>query len=259
MKKTIVFLLAVLSCNFIYSQRTEYGSRVYDGVTYVPIADASIYNFNSKEYAFTDESGNFTIRARANDTLIISKSIYRQIVVILSENEIRNRLNEYFLFYKAILLKEVNVHALNPSYEGFKRDLSNIKLPEIYKRIEGIELSDQEKMDIEYENKGPNLLRNTPAASPITYLYNTFSKKVKAKQLYNEMVEYEDEVEKLPLKYNREIVSEITGLKGDELMEFMVFCRFSYYDLIKWSQEDIVRNVRNKFFDYQYYKALQDE
>lgn len=258
--KKIAFLAVIIIFHLsLFSQRVDYKSRIYDGITYVPIAGASIYNFNTKSYSFSDEQGSFSIPAQAGDTLIISKSVYRQLMTVLTQEDISLGLNEYLLFYKAILLREVSVHSLNPSYEGFKRDLANIQLPGIYKKLEGIELSAEDKMNAEMATKGPNLLRNTPLASPITMLYNMFSKKVKTRQLYYEMLEYEDEIDKVPAKYNKELVSEITGLEGNDLMEFMVFCRFSYYDLIRWSEAEVVNAIRTKFSEYEYYKALEDE
>jgi hypothetical protein len=237
------------------AQRIEYKSRVYDGINFAPIQNASIYNYNTKEYVFSDKDGAFTIRAQKNDTLIISKSIYKQAIYVISETEIVNQIEEYYLYYKAILLKTVNVHALNPSYEGFKRELANIQIPE---RID-TKLSEWEKRNIEYAEKGANLLRNTKLASPITTLYRMFSKKVKNKLLYYEMVQYQEEIDKLPDKYNREIVSKITGLSSDEVLDFMVFCRFSYYDLIRWSSLEIKRQIESKYYDYEYFRALQDE
>ncbi|MDL2230798.1 carboxypeptidase-like regulatory domain-containing protein [Bacteroidales bacterium OttesenSCG-928-L19] len=259
MKKTLFLLLFLCCTATLFSQRKEYSSRVYDGITYTPVEGANVYNFSSKKFAFTDEEGFFSIDVQANDTLLISKSIYRQSIVILTQYEIENRIDEYLLFYKAVLLREVNVHSLNPDYESFKRDLARVQLSDIYKQLDGIEPTDWDRMNMEYAEKGANILRNTPLASPITYFYNMFSKKVKAKKLYYEMLEYEDELHKLPQKYSREVVSEITGLTGDDLMEFMVFCRFSYYDLIRWSEEQIVRNIQSKFYDYEYYKAISDE
>jgi len=259
MKKIILLLFFLILIFQGYSQRKNYSSSVFDGVTFIPIQGANIYNLNSRQYTFTDNNGNFTIPANVNDTLIISKSIYRQIVTVISRKNLEVINDEYYLFYKAILLKEVRVMSLNPNYEQFKRELAQMKLPDIYNKMEGIELSKEDKMNAEYSTKGPNLLRNTALSSPITYLYNSFSKKVKMKQLYSEMLQYEEEIDKVPAKYNREIVTEITGLKGDNLMEFMVFCRFSYYDIIRWSQQEIVNAIKYKYSEYQYYKAISDE
>jgi len=259
MKKIILFFLFIFFFLNLFSQQKNYSSSVFDGITFIPISGANIYNLNTKRYTFTDDNGNFTIAASVNDTLIISKSIYRQIIVVISKKNLDIFNEDYYLYYKAILLKEVKVISLNPNYEQFKRELVQMKLPDIYKNLDGIEITEQDKINAEYSTKGPNLLRNTAFSSPITYLYNSFSKKAKMKQLYSEMLQYEEEIEKVPTKYNREIVSEITGLKGDTLMEFMLFCRFSYYDIIRWSEQEIVNTIKNKYFEYQYYKAQNEE
>ena len=259
MKKIILLLFFLILIFRVYSQQKSYSSSVFDGVTFIPIQGANVYNLNSRQYTFTDSNGNFTISVNINDTLIISKSIYRQVVAVISRKNLEVINDEYYLFYKAILLKEVRVISLNPNYEQFKRDLAQMKLPDIYNKMKGIELSEEDKMNAEYSTKGYNLLRNTALSSPITYLYNSFSKKAKMKQLYSEMLQYEEEIDKVPIKYNREIVTEITGLKEDNLMEFMVFCKFSYYDIIRWSQQEIINAIKYKYDEYQYYKAINDE
>lgn len=64
---------------------------------------------------------------------------------------------------------------------------------------------------------------------------------------------------RLPSKYNRELVSNITGLEGDELMNFMMYCRFGYYDIIKMTPEQIIMSIRIKFNEYEYYKLLYED
>ena len=254
MKKLLLLYLLAISFSTLCAQRIEYKSRVYDGINFAPIQGASIYNYNTKEYAFSDKNGTFIIHAQKNDTIIISKSIYKQYIFIISKEEIMNQIEEYYLYYKAILLKAVDVRALNPSYEGFKRDIVNLQVPELM----DIRLSEWEKMNIEYTEKGANVLKNTKLASPITLLYNMFSKKAKSQRLYYELVQSQDEIDRLPEKYNREIVSKITGLQGDEVLDFMMFCRFGYYDLIRWSDREIIRQIETKYYDYAYFKALQE-
>ena len=78
-------------------------------------------------------------------------------------------------------------------------------------------------------------------------------------RLYNELVENQDEIDQLQMKYNRDLVHQITGLEGDDLMEFMVFCRFGYYDLLRWTPQQVIINIKNKYIEYQYYKTMQDE
>ena len=70
---------------------------------------------------------------------------------------------------------------------------------------------------------------------------------------------YEDEVDRIHQKYNRDIVSELTGLQGDELLDFMMYCRFNYYDLVRWSDEQIREKIRSNYFNYQYDKIANEK
>ncbi|MDR0205893.1 MAG: carboxypeptidase-like regulatory domain-containing protein [Bacteroidales bacterium] len=247
---------------FVFSQeRISLTGNVFDGVTFFPVDNANIYNFNTKQYVFSDKNGNFKVLTKIGDTLIVTKPAYRQILVEIDEKMVISKKLEFSLYYKAIILKEINVYAIPPTYEEFKKEFLNVKLSDIYKSFDGT-MSNEEKL--QYQQVG-SLLDLIPGRmgqairSPITALYNAFSKKVKMERLYLEMVENEEEVKRLPLKYNRDIVSSLTGLEGEELLNFMTFCRFSYYDLIRWSQELILLQIQRKYGDYEFYKAMERE
>jgi hypothetical protein len=255
MKKLMLTIIIITLSLILFSQRNSYKSRVYDGINFISIEGVNIYNITSEKFTFSDERGNFIIDVKINDTLIFSKSVYRQMMVVMTREQLAKNGEDYFLYYKAIMLKEVSVLGLNPTYEGFKRDIAAIKIDNNFANVN---LSPDEKKMISEAAKGPNILRGA-AASPITYLYNRFSKKAKMDRLYREMLTYEDELDNVPQKYNRKIVSDITGIKDEgELMEFMIFCRFSYYDIIRWTALEIAGAIRFKFNEYQYYKAVEE-
>ena len=253
MKKMSLFLFVTSIISICFAQQSSFSGKIYDGINFFPIEGANIYNATRKNFVFSDEEGNFSINCKLHDTLIISKSIYRQLIVVLDEELMRKKREDFLLYYKAILLKEVSVISLNPTYEGFKRDLAKIEIPDIYQKIPGVELTEEDKANAEYD-KGPNVFRNTAIAHPISFLYETFSKKAKMKRLYNEMVQYEDRLDELPLKYNKEIVKDITGLPDDEILTFMMYCHFSYYDLIRWTPMQIINAIKDKYINYEYEK-----
>ena len=239
MRKWFVIFGFLLLVPFAYGQRKTCNGRLFDGITFQPLIGASVYNMNTQKFAFTDKNGQFSIMVSLNDTLVISKSIYRQLVVTVND-KIYSGLEDFFLYYKATMLKEVTIFAINPSYEGFKKDIVTLELPDYYKRVEETKLSEMQKANAVYKPNG-NI---------------QFSRKSKMNRLYQEMLSYDDEVERIQDKYNREIVSELTGLKGDELLQFMMYCRFNYYDLVRMSDEDIKAKIKAKFYDYEYYKAV---
>lgn len=256
MRKWLIIFGFLLLVPFAYGQRKACNGRVFDGITFQPLIGASVYNMNTQKFAFTDKNGQFSIMVSLNDTLVLSKSIYRQLVVTVND-KIYSGLEDFFLYYKATMLKEVTIFAINPSYEGFKKDIVTLELPDYYKRVEETKLSEMQKANAVYKPNGNILsLGGSITTSPITYLYDKFSRKSKMNRLYQEMLSYDDEVERIQDKYNREIVSELTGLKGDELLQFMMYCRFNYYDLVRMSDEDIKAKIKAKFYDYEYYKAV---
>lgn len=243
----------------VQAQQKKYSARVFDGITYQPLSGASVYNANTQKFAFTDKNGRFEISLSLNDTLIISKSIYRQLVVTIDQ-KLFYGYEDFFLYYKATMLKEVTIIGINPSYEGFKKDIVTMELPEYYKRAEDVHLTEMQKANAAFKPNGNILsLGGQVTMSPISYLYDKYSRKGKMNRLYNEMLSYEDEVERIQHKYNREIVSELTGLQGDELLDFMMYCRFSYYDLVRWDDEQIREKIRSNYFNYQYDKIINEK
>jgi hypothetical protein len=243
-------------------QRTTLSGNVFDGITFFPVDGANIYNFSSKKYSFTNKEGNFEILAMIGDTVVISKPVYKQQLIVVTQEIIEKNRLEVAIFYKAIILKEVNVYALPATYDAFKREFVSVNLSDFYKRLEGTTISDEEK--IGYSSAGNNLLGLIPGkvgqavTHPISFLYDTFSKKAKMDRLYKEMVANQEEVDNLPFKYNRELVTSLTGLEGEELLNFMTFCKFSYYDLVRWSPEFVISQIKKKFGDYEFYKALEE-
>jgi hypothetical protein len=259
MKKTVFFFLFFPI--FLFSQeRIVLVGNVFDGVTFFPIKEANIYNFSSKKYSFTNKDGNFEIFAREGDTIIVSKPIYKQELMVITQEQLKKEKIEISLFYKVIVLKEVFVYALPSTYEGFKKDFMNTNFSDYFRGIEGTTLSDLDRMQY---SPSSGLLDLIPGKvgqavrSPISFLYETFSRKAKMGRLYQELVDNQEEVDKLPLKYNRALITSLTGLEGDELLDFMTYCKFSYYDLIRWSPEYIISQVKKKFGDYEFYKALE--
>lgn len=255
-----MFILGILGCLMVVqAQQKKYTARVFDGITYQPLSGASVYNVNTKKFAFTDKNGRFEINLSLNDTLIISKSIYRQLVAVIDQ-KLFYGFEDFFLYYKATMLKEVTIIGINPSYEGFKKDIVTLKLPEYYKRVEDVNLSEMQKANAAYQSSGNILsLGGKVTMSPISFLYDKYNKHAKINRLYNEMLSYEEEVERIQQKYNRELVSELTGLKGDELLDFMMYCRFSYYDLVRWSDGQIREKIRSNYFNYQYDKIINEQ
>ena len=147
MKKLLLFFFVFLLACPLWAQTISFRGTVYDAVAYIPVKAANILNLNTGKYQFTDSEGVFVMKVSFHDTLIISTSTYRQKVVIIDDNLYRKGHEDILLYHKAFMLQEVRVIALNPTYEGFKRDIANAKLPDSYKNLEGVHLTKEDRQN----------------------------------------------------------------------------------------------------------------
>lgn len=259
MKKWTLLLVMVLLIGAAKAQSKKIAGTVYNSSGIVPITGCQVHNLNTGEYVFGDEKGNFRITVSMYDSLVISHTGYSQTLEVVDNRDFSRGRKDVILYHKAFMLPNFTCYGLNPTYEGFKHDVANAKLPDSYKNIDDVHLTKEERRNATYTEEAPNILKNTKLGSPITWLYSTFNKKEKMKRLYYEMEGYGEEIQQVQLKYNRDLVSEITGLQEPELLDFMMYCHFSYYDLIRWSREKIIDEIRSKFNEYQYFKAIQED
>ncbi len=259
MKKWTLLLTMLILLGSAGAQTKRLSGTVYNASGIVPIVGCQVHNLNTGDYVFGDDAGNFKIMVSMYDSLVVSHAGYSQALVVIDSRDFTRGRKDIILYHKAFMLPNFTCYGLNPTYEGFKRDVASTKLPDSYKNLDDVHLSKEQRQNATYTEEAPNVLKNTKLASPITWLYTTFNKKEKMKRLYYEMEGYGDEVQQVHLKYNRDLIAEITGLQEPELLDFMMYCHFSYYDLIRWSREKIVDEVRTKYYEYQYFKALQDD
>lgn len=259
MKKWTLLLLILSLYGVGIAQTKKLVGTVYNSSGIVPIVGCQVHNISTGEYVFGDDNGRFMMSVSVNDSLVISHSGYSQSLVVIDYRDYSRGRKDIILYHKAFMLPNFTCYGLNPTYEGFKRDVASAKLPDSYKNIDDVHLTKDERRNATYTEEAPNVLKGTKLGSPITWLYSTFNKKEKMRRLYYEMEGYGEEIQQVQLKFNRDLVNEITGLQEPELLDFMMFCHFSYYDLIRWSKEKIIDEIRTKYYEYQYFKALEDD
>jgi len=220
--KRIVFIFLLIPFFVFAQERINLKNSILDSITFFPVGSANIYNFNFNTYLFTIKSVKFDFLEKKKDTI---------------------------------------VYKLPETFAEFKKEFFNTKFTKGCDNLGDIGLTHEEKMNAKYSQGG--LLSLIPGKvgeavmHPISFLYNTFSRKMKMERLYKELVANEEEVYNLSQKYNQELVASLTGLEGEELLNFMTFCKFSYYDLVRWTPEYIILQIKKRYDDYEYYKAIE--
>ena len=179
---------------------------------------------------FADYNGEFEISLNKSDTIIISCLGYAGqkfcfVDSVGEEFQLDVKLKE-----RAAQLAE---HTVFP-----KRKLSKIH----------DDLEDVKQEDL----KMPKLMDY--AASPISALYNRFSKIQQSKRLVAEL-EYNDKKEALLYELFRVYVdADIINLSEDEFEKFIAFCNVSDYFLRSASEYQLIAYFQNRYREYLKYR-----
>lgn len=179
---------------------------------------------------FADYNGEFEISLNKSDTIIISCLGYAGQKFCFADSVGEEFRLDVQLKERA---RELAEHTVFP-----KR-----KLSKIHDDLENVKQSDL---------KMPKLMDY--ATSPISALYNRFSKIQQSKRLVAEL-EYQDKKEALLKELFRVYVdADIINLSEDEFEKFIAFCNVSDYFLRSASEYQLIAYFQNRYREYLKYK-----
>ncbi|MBL4561056.1 MAG: hypothetical protein JKX79_08740, partial [Labilibaculum sp.] len=127
------------------------------------------------------------------------------------------------------LLNEVDIYALG-TWDEFKEDFIKLKLEEkdpinkdIIKQLAPYNTKEPNIVPAQYRPKNEKMGVVDAIFRPTDFLHSKFSKSEKAKKKLAKIIRNEAKTKKINSKYNAEIITDATGLKGDELLKFMEY------------------------------------
>ena len=234
----ILFLSMLTTSLLSYSNTIEQDSIISisgqiihpDSLRPIPLATVSIKR--TRKGVICDSLGVFHLQVQQYDTLRISALGYKKIewAIPLIINPDFPPFFQIKLEDISYLLDEVEIHALG-TWDEFKDEFIKTKLTD--KNPISKNITDQLAP---YNTKKPNLVPARYRAkregkmgvvsaifAPTDFLHNKLSKSEKAKKKLSKIIRNEGNLKKISKKYNAEIVSDATGLKGDDLIDFMEF------------------------------------
>ena len=209
--------------NFIFR------SRVVNDSTLTAIRDCHIINKTQNVGTVSDAYGDFKISANVGDSIAFSVLGYETLSIVLAES--------MFNYGYIVKLKPKTFELSEIMVKPFQIDMAPIRRSEIYVTP----LPNQ---------GGINIPLSGALASPITFLYNQFSKEGKQQRYYRSLIDGTADFLLIGEKFNGELVAQLTGLKDDELINFMSYCNFSPEFLLTYSPETIRREIRRKYLEY---------
>ena len=156
-------------------------------------------------------------------------------------DSVRNKSEEYQRLYR-----------LFGSYSDFKRKFMALKIED---KVPELNLMVSKYLTVQALNPLYSDRVVIIADGPISFFYNKFNKHGISEQKYKAMKKYEPKQKEINRKYNTQNVQRWTGLQGDKLTRFVLYCHFSDEYLLKATEYQLIEAVFAKLKDFN---ALAD-
>ncbi len=219
--------------------------QLRDFKTGKPIPYAHILNLRFHRATVSDTLGFYTIPMRRNDTLLITAIGYEDEKFTLPPFWPTNNFSGViYLKEKVYNIEGVTVHGLG-TYEQFKQ------------KVLSLDLSDDEvvKMQSYYDKILTEEAIKYQAVST-GFSFSLRSPEERSLRKLQKVLEQQKIQQQIDAKYNKAIVSKLTGLKGKALEDFMHYCQLPEDFILKSSEYDILRRIKAS---YENYKLLQQQ
>lgn len=202
-----------------------------------PVSNVIIVNKRTKSGSFGKADGSFRISCEKNDTITITSLGFHSRDVCYKDSVIKP---EYFLKLfldtRVYVLPDVTVFAAR-DLEKIQEDINKLGYNEDDYMLSGI----------------------NAAASPITFLYQQFSKKEQSKRAVAMMVNEDRKRELLKELFHHYVDYDIIQLSDDEFDAFIDYLNVSDEFMKTSSQYDFLIYVRDRFRDYKMIKRQQNK
>jgi hypothetical protein len=192
-----------------------------------------LINKTTSKGIFGKPDGFFEVTINPKDTLIISIAGYERIFFFNKESKECNYNIEYILKAKSKQLKTIVIQPLK-SIQQIKEERQNLTMKESKKMVEGIAV----------------------IQSPITALYERFSKKAKTEKKINEL-KYQDNKNKIVKDLlSIYVLYEIIELNELEFDNFITFLNLNDSILINMNDIELSMLIKDKF---EHFKILNQK
>jgi hypothetical protein len=200
-------------------------SRVINDSDLEPVSYCNIINKTQNTGTVSDINGDFKISANVNDSIKFRALGYESLTIVLSESMYNYgfiiKLKPTTYEIEELIIEPIVEKPLVTKWEVYTKPLPN--------------------------QGGINI---PTGISPISLIYDNFSKEAKQKKYHKKLIYETHDFMIIAEKFNGAMVAQLTGLKDDELIDFMSFCNFSKDFLLNYSYETIKRSIRKKYQEY---------
>jgi hypothetical protein len=237
-----VFFLLLLAQLRLYSQHADslfdLHALVYDE-TYMPVSATHVINMNTRQGTITDTLGIFHIEAHPSDTLMIRNIMFRDTLVSAVSLREEGYVRLTRRFYE---LEEARIFRWGSTYDDFQEAFVGMPMAQTLGASMGLPRQDPDYVPLEMNEKAVKSA-GLLLTSPISFFYYNFSRQAKSERKVYWLKRYQEKQELFDTLVGPENLSEITGLTGQELRDFMYFLSQRMQCGIHCSELDIYSEI----------------
>jgi hypothetical protein len=230
----LLCLISIALFGFSFSSKAQSDTIFVSGLVYDPdnrgaIPNLMVVNKRSQQGYFGYNTGHFEIRCLKSDTLIIAATGFTTLKISFRDSVPQTHYNIKIALAKlSVQLKTVEIFT--------KRDLE-----EIQKDIESLG----------YEESDYRLTGVDAVSSPITALYQAFSRRERNKRMVAEMINNDRRRALLKELFQKYVDHDIIQLNNFEFDDFVDFCQVSDEFIKRSTQYEFIMYVKKRFEIYR--------
>jgi hypothetical protein len=233
--KILLFtLLFCCVCGFVHAQKViTLRGVVFKKSTSTRLSQALITDIKSNVVMMSDELGGFSIKTAIGDTLLFTKRDYTpQKVVVTAADDLPVYLQPVIELGGVTIKDKSKATELNDVVNTY--------------RAKGI-----------YFDGRPTVwdIINPFGGSPITGLYELFSKDAANERRFMRFSKNELEAIEVNKRYTRQLVKQITALPDTDVTKFMQQYSPSFEDMKEWNDYELINHIKKYMV---YYKTNKD-
>jgi hypothetical protein len=230
--KSVLFLLFCILSTRVFAQEKTVSGIIFDIDSKDRIAKINVINLSTKASVYNNLSGEFKINAVPGDKLVFARTEYHSDTIVVKNQ------TPLAIYMKrlAIQLKEVTIldSLLDP-----KKRLASARSE--YAKAYGSLASD------DYLTVGPS-----GAGLGIDALYNLFSRSGRNARHLRETIQKDYAQNVIDYRFNKALVTRITGLKGLQLDDFMLKYRPGYFFATYSNDYEFISSIKTNLKRYQH-------
>lgn len=222
----VVFLLLSIFYQRLDAQVDSSDIKMFSGIIIddaleYAIPSVHLWNENMRMGSISSDSGEFSLKVRSQDTVVLSAIGYFSSKIVVSSSV--NQKEVVRLKPKTYEIGEVVVRRFG-SYESFKYQVIHLDLPEtktaqLKKYIKSI--CTVAALEADGERAVKNRMNGFGFSTPLSGNIN------REKAFREKITNLKRREQVINAKFNRALVGDITQFEGDKLTKFIALCNFS--------------------------------